>query len=231
VGAPQEIPVEFTVPLYTQLEAARLVGVPANTFRNWSRGYEYKTLAGVERTAPPIVTTAGPGRGPVVPYIGLGEAYVLAAFRAAGVAMQRIRPAVAWLEENIGLQAALTSEQLMTDGAEVLWRFEHEGAGQISTQEPHLVVVRNQQIVFHEVIQQYLRTITYRDGRVASIRLPQYRAPVAVDPLINFGQPTLISRGIRVADVLGRLRAGEGPDAVAGDYGLDIAEVRGLLAA
>ena len=33
--------------------------------------------------------------------------------------MQRIRPAVLWLQEHIGLRQALASERLQTDGAEV----------------------------------------------------------------------------------------------------------------
>lgn len=81
------------------------------------------------------------------------------------------------------------------------------------------------------MVQQYLRTITYRDGRVALIGLPQYRTSVVVDPLRNFGRPTIARRGIRVDDVLGRLAAGEPVADVAADYRLDVGEVEALQAA
>ena len=166
---------EFTVPLYTQRETANLVCVPANTFHHWARGYLYKTIAGEQRTASPLVTASGLGRGPVVPFVGLGEAYVLAAFRRTGVPMQRIRPAIAWLETNIGLRAALTSERLKSDGAEVLYDFARSHSGDPAA-EPldELVVVRNQQAVFRDVIPKYLQTITYRDGRLSAIRTVGY---------------------------------------------------------
>jgi hypothetical protein len=106
----------YTLPLYTQREAARIVVVPENTLRNWARGYVHKTLTGTDgmvEAAPMITTAARRGeRTPSVPFLGLAEAYVLAAFRAAGVPMQRIRPAIAWLDRNIGVPAALANERL-----------------------------------------------------------------------------------------------------------------------
>jgi len=223
---------EFAVPLYTQREAANLVGVPANTFHHWARGYLYKTLDGEQRSASPLVTTTGLGRGPVVPFVGLGEAYVLAAFRKTGVPMQRIRPAIEWLEKNIGLRAALTSERLKSDGAEVLYDFARTHSGDPAA-EPfdELVVVRNQQAVFRDVIQQYLQSITYRDGRLAAIRMVGYEPEVVLDPRLNFGQPTLVARGVRVRDVVDRMAAGEPIGDVAADFGLDPRDVRALVAA
>jgi len=44
-------------------------------------------------------------------------------FTGAGVPMRRIRPAVLWLQDHIGLPQALASQRLPTDGAEVLWDF------------------------------------------------------------------------------------------------------------
>jgi hypothetical protein len=55
-----------------------------------------------------------------MPFIGPGEAYALAAFRKAGVPMQRIRPAIDALASELGLAHALASRRLCTDGAEVL---------------------------------------------------------------------------------------------------------------
>lgn len=73
----------------------------------------------------PVVTTLDPlrPRGVSVPFVGLAEAYIVSAFIKAGVPMRRIRPAVLWLQEHIGLPQALASQQLQTDGAEVLWDF------------------------------------------------------------------------------------------------------------
>ena len=129
----------------------------------------------------------------------------------------------------IGLAAALTSDRLKTDGAEVLWEYKRAGGDAEVVND--LVVVRNQQIVFRDVVERYLQTITYRSGRVAIIGLPQYRTDVVVDPLRNFGRPTVARRGVRVADVLGRLSAGEPVADVALDYGLEIDEVTALTAA
>ncbi len=54
---------------------------------------------------------------------------MLNAFRRAGVPMQRIRPSLDWLIKNVGPHA-LASQDLCTDGAEVLWRFaERSGEG------------------------------------------------------------------------------------------------------
>jgi len=219
----------FTRPLYTLGEAAGIVDVCPTTLHSWARGRSFKGVDGVQRWSDALITTTGLGRGPVVPFVGLGEAYVLAAFRAAGVPMQRIRPALARLEQEFGVAAALTSDRLKTDGAEVLWEYKRAGGDAEVVND--LVVVRNQQIVFRDVVERYLQTITYRSGRVAIIGLPQYRTDVVVDPLRNFGRPTVARRGVRVADVLGRLSAGEPVAEVALDYGLEIDEVTALTAA
>lgn len=163
----------LTRPLYTLREAAAVVDVRPSTMHRWARGYVFKGVDGEQHQSEALITTTGVGRGPVVPFVGLAEAYVLAAFRAAGVPMQRIRPALARLEREYGVAAALTSERLKTDGAEVLWEYKSEGGDAGVVDE--LVVIRSQQIIFRDVVQQYLRTITYRDGRVALIGLPQYR--------------------------------------------------------
>jgi uncharacterized protein (DUF433 family) len=186
----------------------------------------------IRSSAPALVTTAPPAtpRGPTVPFVGLTEAYVLAAFRSVGVPMQRIRPAIRVLEEQMGLRQALASERLKTDGAEVLWDY-----GQL-TDDPaekdavgDLVVVRNGQGVFKSVVTDYLRRVTYRDGWARVINVGAGKVDVTVDPSVNGGRPTLPRRGIAADDVLSRIRAGETSKAVAADYGLRLDEVTALL--
>jgi uncharacterized protein (DUF433 family) len=46
--------------------------------------------------------------------------------------------------------------------------------------------------------------------------------------MINGGKPTLVKRGIAVDDILGRVRAGEEPQSVADDYGIDHDDVMNL---
>ncbi|MDR1189898.1 MAG: DUF433 domain-containing protein [Bifidobacteriaceae bacterium] len=123
---------------------------------------------------------------------------------------------------------ALTSDRLKTDGAEVL--FEYRDQDDLGEVVSNLVVVRNQQVVFTEAVEQYLRTIQYRNGRISMIQLPQYGPDVVVDPRRNFGQPTVAVRGIRVKDIQRRVAAGELPAQVANDYELPLADVLALCA-
>jgi hypothetical protein len=93
------------------------------------------------------------------------EAYIVAAFTRAGVPMRRIRPAVLWLQEHIGLPQARASQRPQTDGAEVLWDF-GKSSGDPADQDmaDGLVVVRSGQQVFRPVERDYLTRVTYEDG-------------------------------------------------------------------
>src|ERR1700685_1752999 len=83
----------YTTPLYHKAEAAHIIAVPAQTFRDWAVGYARKRLDGSHVVSAPIVTTLEPARpqGVSVPFIGLAEAYIVAAFTKAGGPMRRIR--------------------------------------------------------------------------------------------------------------------------------------------
>jgi uncharacterized protein (DUF433 family) len=219
----------YAMPLYRKAEAAHIIAVPSQTFRNWAVGYARKRLDGSQVVSAPIVATLEPARphGVSVPFVGLAEAYIVSAFTKAGLPMQRIRPAVLWLQDHIGLPQALASQRLQTDGAEVLWDFGHR-SGDPADQDmvDGLVVVRSGQQVFRPVVRDYLTRVTYENGWTRSIQLPQYgKVDIVVDPWLNGGQPTVAQRGIRVADIMSRLRADESARDVADDYDLTLREV------
>jgi uncharacterized protein (DUF433 family) len=163
-----------------------------------------------------------------VPFIGFAEAYVLSAFRRAGVPMQRIRPAVDVLSSGIGIDHALASERLYTDGAEVLYDYANsEGDEDLGG----LTVVRTGQRQFQEVVREYLKRITYgADGWASRVRLPVYaRADVVVDPRRAFGMPMVVHGGARVEDLVDRFVAGDTIAEIADDFGVPQAEVEDVV--
>ena len=224
----------FDVPLYTLTEASRYLIVPRSTLEIWASGYERRPKDREVVKGEPIVTALpqthqGYAR---LPFVGAAEAYVLNAFRRAGVPMQRIRPSIDWLLRNVGPHA-LASQDLYTDGAEVLWEFaQRTGEGSPDDQVvKHLVVPRSGQHVFKDIVQHYLKQISFdKDKYAKMIRLPQYgSANVVLDPYRGYGQPVFDVSGARVADALGPLRAGETFEAVAEDYGVSERDLRDAL--
>ncbi len=224
-----EAPDRFEVPLYTVAEAARYLDVPASTLRSWTHGYRRPgDRSGVRA---PAVLTALPqqhGPGPVIPFIGLAEGLVLTAMRGSGVPLQRIRPALDRLEREFGLRHALASRRLYTDGAEVLFDYAEHGDDAVAARAAgELVVVRNGQSVFNEVVQSYLRRVDFDDdGYPRLIRLPAYEvAQVLADPSRGFGQPIFARGGARLEDALGMFRAGESLGVVAEEYGVPLEQL------
>lgn len=213
------------IPLYTQGQAAQIVGIPGSTFNHWASGY---TTASGNRK-PSFITVERPGRGYTVPFVGLAEAWLVRAFTRAGVPVARIRPALEQLRTQIGLEHALASDQLKTDGAEILWDLREKDHG---FDDNRLVVVRNGRAMFGEIVREHLKHVEYRDGFVGQLRIPRADgAAITVDPQINFGQPTLTQFGIRVDDIVGRLAAGEMIEDVAADFGLPTETVSNLALA
>lgn len=207
-------------PIFTLREAAGYLGVPKSTVHEWAR-------PGGGRS-PLITVFPRHGRDATVPFVGFAEAYVLSAFRKAGVPLQRIRPAVDVLSREIGLEHALASRQLYTDGAEVLFDY----ATQRSDDELlELVAPRTGQYQFSELIRDYLQRITYGDdGWASHVQLPIYgRAAVVVDPEVAFGLPILTDGGARVEDLVDRFLAGDTITDISEDFAVPIAHVEDVI--
>lgn len=225
----------FTVPLYTLAGAARALSVPTSTFATWALGYTRTPPGRQPVVGEPIVTAfrdEDARRNPIVPFVGLVEGMVLAAIRRRGVPLQRIRPALKVLTESIGLEHALASRALYTDGAEILYDFAEEaGDSPAARGARELVVVRHGQRVFAEVVEDYLHRIQYApDGYARLIRLPQYRqAEVIADPSRSFGQPIFGRGGARVADALQRFWAGDDLEVVSREFGVPVADLEDAL--
>jgi len=220
----------FGTALYTVSEAARYLDVPTSTFTTWAHGYHRRPTGRREVIGAPILTALPrPGhRGPVVPFIGLAEGLVLAAMRRSKVPLQRIRPALARLEQEFGLAHALASRRLYTDGAEVLFDYAETTEDRDAARAARdLVVVRSGQRVFNDIVAAYLQRLEFdADGYARLIRLPAYEiADIVVDPRRGFGQPIFARGGARLDDALGLFRAGEPLDDVAEEYGVPRAQL------
>jgi uncharacterized protein (DUF433 family) len=224
----------FHVPLYSVPEAAHYLGVPTSTLSTWAYGYVRRPPGRPEVRGAPVVTAIrsdGDGAA-TIPFVGLAEGLVLAAIRRTGVPLQRIRPALGRLQDELGLEHVLASRALYTDGAEVIYDFaEQAGDTPEARSARQLVVVRKGQHVFNDVIDDYLHHVEFGgDGYAELIHLPQYRtAEVVADPRRGFGQPIFANGGAKLEDVLGAFQAGESLDTLAQEYGIPVAELEDAL--
>jgi len=205
--------------IFTLRETAAYLGLPKSTVHWWARSQDGEPL---------ITCFPRKGRQATVPFIGFAEAFVLSSFRRAGVPLQRIRPAVEVLKSEIGVEHALASKRLYTDGAEVLFDYASKaGEGQLMD----LVVLRTKQRQFTEVVRSYLTRIEYGgDGWASSVHLPTYaRADVVVDPTIAFGLPIVVKGGARVEDLVDRFQAGDSVAELAEDFRVPASQVEDVI--
>lgn len=210
----------FEVPLYTIADVARVVGVNPHTAGTWIKHTKY---------APLVTSMSDAQKGyPRVPFIGLAEALVLAAVRKIGLSMQRVRPALVALKREMDVEYALAYKRLLTDGTELLVDFAEKHADTEEGESAReLVVIRHGQRVFEEIVKQNLWRIEYADDDYPSrIRIVGYEtAEIVVDPTMSFGQPIFKIGGVRVVDVLERIRAGEMITDVAEDFRVPVSHV------
>ncbi|MCY3785662.1 MAG: DUF433 domain-containing protein [bacterium] len=224
----------FDVSLYTVADAARIVDVHPSTLATWVTGYRRTPCNGRPVVgSPTVAATAAERRGePTIPFVGLAEALVLAAVRRIGVPMQRIRPALEALQQEIGVEHALASRRLFTDGAELLYDFGDRRRGTDEGDRAlELVVAQGEQFVFVDLIRDYLWRITYAEDDYASmISVPAYEwADVVADPTRSFGAPIFQRGGARVDDVLERFWSGETLQEVAEEFGVPIEHIEDVV--
>ncbi|WP_159029816.1 DUF433 domain-containing protein [Streptomyces marincola] len=231
----QSADVRFSVPLYTQAEAAGYLDMASSTFGDWARGYRRTFPDRPEVVGSPLITYLGSPHSPhpSIPFIGLAEGMFLSALRRANVPLQRIRPALDMVREQIGVDHALASRRLYAVGAQLLYEIGDDLDAEDKRETRKLIVLKDGQYVFREVIESYLTRIAYHEAGnqyARKIDLPGYEvAQISVLPGVNFGRPFFTRTGTPLYVVADDLRAGESVADVADDYGLpenQVAEVQ-----
>ena len=221
----------FTRPLYTVAQASRYVGMPPSTLTTWAKGYTKHFADRPMVRQGPVITSVLPSgvSGPTIPFIGLVEATVVQAFRQTGLPLQRVRRALQVLADQGELSHALASQRLYTDGAQVLYEYASESGDQMLRL---LTVVDSGQRVFHEVIADYLRRITFDDTWATGLVLPVTKRDVLrVSPAVASGDPIFLRGGAPLSAVISRAKAGEPLSSIAADYEVPTADVEEALGA
>ncbi|WP_024801163.1 DUF433 domain-containing protein [Nocardia sp. BMG51109] len=204
--------VRFSLRILNVADSARYLGISATTLGRWTKpGDRGDSLIHVREA---------PLRKASVPFIGLTEAFVLNALRAAGVRLHKIRPALTELQRRFGTEYALVSPNLATDGVSVLWDFArtHEGSDLIDSSGQH---------VFREIVSDYLQYVTWGEDQLPTqLQLRWEPSKIVVNPRIAFGQPRFGDSGPRVADVAAMLKSGETAEVVGDEFGISTEDVR-----
>lgn len=202
--------------IYSYGDVDRLVGLPPGTARRWLDGYERQG-----RFYDPILRDA-PTKRDAVTWGEMVEARLVAEFRDRRVPVQRLRPAIVRLREEIGpYPLAHAHPFLDVEGRELVRRVQND----VGLDRPlQLVVVRNGQTMLTEATERFNAAVRFDELGAAESLTPDPRTPsVLMDPARTFGQPAI--RNVRTETLAEDFRAGSTRDELADLYDLSVEQV------
>ena len=203
----------YSLPLYSQREAAHIVGASPSTVRGW-----VAPVPKGARVSEPVIRLpeAGDGR---LSFYNVIEAFVLNLIRQERVSMTAVRSAVSHAERAMGIERLLIRKELRWEsGGQLFW----EELSSLTNLDP------SGQLAMRDLVSSYLRRVDWDDETglprrfFPPVKMRAGSRGVAVDPRVSFGQPTVAGTGIGTAVVARRINAGEDLAAVADDYGVDV---------
>jgi uncharacterized protein (DUF433 family) len=204
-----------STPLLTAREAARHLDMPESTLDAW--------IASRAGDGPLVHAVRPERRGwPRMPFLAIIEAYVLRSLRGAGMSMEDIRRAATIVREEFGDEFALATRRIATDGVSLF----------VQAADASLIHARDRQLGIREVLEDYLRYISWDDqGDPTRLILRQYpaAAEVVIDPSFGWGAPVLAASKVPVEAMLDLWRTGESIKVVAREYDLTADVVEDVL--
>lgn len=206
---------------YGIAEAAHYLSLPPATLRTWVRGRSYPTAEG-RQFSEPLIQLPTPEE-PLLSFTNLVEAHVLKAIRRRhGVSMQKVRPALLYLETELSVTHPLAHQELLTDGVHLFV----ERFGQLVN------LSQSGQLTMRDLLEAHLRRIEHDTQGLAARLFPFSRGEaldvpriVVVDPRISFGRPVIAGTSVRTEVIASRLKAGESIQGLAEDYSVEVAEI------
>ncbi len=221
------------LPSYSITEAALYLGIPPSTLKSWVRGY--RTPSGKRR--PPLIRPAD-GRRLLLSFYNLAEAHILDVTRRRKVRRECLRTAVRWAQKNLPGPHPLLSKNLVTAGGHMFVRMlEGTYDASIGGQriEHHLApdLKKHMKSIVRDPVDESAVEIhpirPVPPTKKAAARVYIAESPLAINPTICSGRPTVKGTDVPVAILRHRANAGEPLSDLAKDYGLDIREIEKVI--
>lgn len=203
-------------PAYQAAEAARIVGVPASTAKAWAFGQRQPD----GRVFHAVIAPADRRRR-LLSFANLCELHVLATIRRVHhVKLSKVRSSLRYVATQLHFERPLIAHQFLTNGVDLF--IKHAGALLNTSQD-------GQQAIRGGFEQALDRIEWSRDGAVlrffpftrSSASLVDQPKVVVVDPRIAFGRPSLVRCGVTTEVIEDRFVAGDSPEEMAEDYGVE----------
>lgn len=215
-------------PVYGFAQVDRILGLKSTTSARWIDGY---TRSG--KFYPPVIRTENTG-SEIVTWGEFIEARLLAQFRSEGARVQKMRPAVERLREELGTKYPLASAQtwLAVEGRELVRQVQED----VGLDRRLLLVVTNDQqmIDWSDRAQQFADSLQWnplkprsRTKIVTSLRPDPDVKEVEVNPLQRFGEPS--TRGVPTQIIRELYIAGDPIEMIAELYELSRDQVEAAL--
>ncbi len=198
----------FDQPAYSIKEAARYLGIPCATLRDWVKGFPRSRQEAVIFLPEPNLS--------FLSFTNLVEVYVLDAIRRKhGISFPKVRKALNYLRIKYPSKHPLAENSFETDGLDI---FVEKYGSLIS-------ISQEGQVAMKEIIGKYLKRIE-RDAHGAPIKLYPFISKrsldepkrIMIDPRVSFGKPVLVDTGIPTCVIFERFIAGDSVEGIANDY-------------
>lgn len=205
-------------PIYNFSEASRYLKISKATLRSWILGRDYPKGEASAFFEPIIRLPDSDTR--LLSFNNLVEAYVLRSLRHKHqVSMKDVRIALEYAFSDFNIQRLLLSSELLTAARELFI----ERYGEL------INLSRSGQLALKMAFEDHLRRIEWKNE--LPIRLYPFidadnEKTIAIDPSIQFGRPILIQKCILTSIIVDRIDAGESPEYIANDYGIDMKDVK-----
>ncbi len=203
-------------PLYSHVEAARLLRLPARTLYRWLEGAD---RSGVHYD--PVIRPQSTGSDSVT-WGEFVEAGLLRGYREKKVSLQKMRPFIQRAREEWGIPYPLAHlKPLIMDRKELVYALQ-----QATLLDPRLYLVRVEggQMLLAAPVEDFLQRVEFDPTGVVSRLFPSgLRTPVVIDPEVSFGVPQI--KGVRTESVAESVAAGESRESAALAWGLGLSDV------
>lgn len=189
-------------PMYPAAEVGRLVGLSSVRVRRWLKGYEYE-YDSERRYQRPVIRRKGTVGTSFASFLDLIDLLFAQRFINYGVSLQKLRKALDEAAEILHTDH-FARRSFFTDSRNIYLQVREEG-------NAILELLSGGQWVIPNIIKELAHQIDFDSATELALRWYPMGPDglVVLDPMISFGSPTIVGRGIATGNVFDLFMAEE----------------------